>query len=43
MKNYRHLNKILRLIGDAIIVIAFVLFLVFAFTIGAVLLLEISY
>ena len=39
----RHFKKIFRFLGDVLLAIAFVLFLVFAFTIGAVLLLEISY
>lgn len=39
----RHLKKFIRFLGDVLFAIAFVLFLVFAFTIGAVLLLEISY
>lgn len=39
----RHLKKFIRFLGNVLLAIAFVLFLVFAFTIGAVLLLEISY
>jgi len=42
-KDFRLLKKIFRFLGDAVIVIAFVLFLVFVFTIGMVLLMELAY
>lgn len=39
----RHLKKFIRFLGGAILVIAFTAFIVFAFTVGTLLLLELAY
>lgn len=43
MKNFRHLKKFISFLGYVIIGIAFAAFIVFAFTIGTLLLMELAY
>lgn len=42
-KDFRLLKKFFRFLGDAMIVIAFVAFIVFVFTVGTLLLMELAY